>query len=129
MYAGAEAAALALGSMYACAGWNKLFHPVRRMEMKANMRRLLPIAPRFFYWFVSTSELGFGLLVLLPWEPSQKFAALALLAISVVAWVLSGRKQMLKTWKPFNLFDHIASTFYSPEPLLATLALVVTLTD
>lgn len=121
----AEVAAIGLGVLYACAGWNKLFHPIRRMQMRGTMFRVLPVAPNFFYWFVSLSELTFGLVVLFPWEPSQKIAAAALLVISITAWVLSGRKMMQELWGPMGKVDYLACVLFSPEPLLAILALAV----
>lgn len=117
-------AALVVGVFYACAGWNKLFEPIRRSEMRMNMRMLLPIAPRFFYWFVSVSQLTFGtalILAVILFRPGVWIPAVALGIVSLVAFILHGTS-VVKDWEPRNWMDWIACILYTPEALLTALS-------
>jgi hypothetical protein len=131
--------AAVLGLFYACCGWNKIFDERRAASMRHTMHRYLPWPDhRLWYWFVSSSELILGLMLLLPfllfllpeaaehhiWA-ANKVAATGLYVVSAVAFMLVGWKQVLTDYQPYGCIDWTSCLLYKTEILLMIIAVMV----
>lgn len=113
---------LVVGAFFMLAGWNKLFHPVRRTSMHNKMRELNIPFPNFNAVFVPIVETVAGAMLVL--GTLSVAAALALATICLVACGAEGIER-IESWSPVNRKDWLATALYLPEVLYLALLVAV----
>ncbi len=117
-------ARIALGTFFACSGWNKVMCPKRHASLVETLKRDHVPLLKINEWWVPWWELIGGAALIVGLVPV--FNAAVLLCICMVA-CLAEAKERVHAYSPINKADEVADYLYLPEvvyifPLLVIIA-------